>query len=166
MKTVIRCRASYPNQGSTLVAYVFNEQLIQVVFEDQQELFELGMTMFSDVVFVNVNIDHLPALQDQLLNCADGQEQNVAKQIAEAANKDVLVQLGKVKITLYGVEGNPDANGYQSDCGHYVIKRLIDEHGNPKNWALYVNGMVIDNSGFRYDLATKYNIDLKSRRGD
>ena len=166
MKTVIRCKASYPNRGSTLVAYVFNEQLLQVVFEDQQELFEFGMTMFSDVVFVDINIDHLPALQDQLLNCNDGQEQQLARQITEAAKEDVLFRLGKVKITLYAIDGNPDANGYRSDCGHYAINRSIGEHGDRGNWELYIDGMVFDSSGFRFTLATKYNLDLKRHRGD
>lgn len=159
MRIVLTATAAYEDGGSKWTAYVYEGQLTAVVPDEAVEIYESGMNAFGDIIFLGVDISSRPDIQDLLLNCPDGSEERLAKNITELL-KWIKNGLKLKRLTLIASEDENQVTQYESVGGLVQIKR--QKIGNSYGWWIVTyNGYDIYHAPYRNDIFSEFNFKVE-----
>lgn len=158
-KLVLRASASHDgSEAQRWIAYVHNNKLLQTVHSEQQEMFEMGMTAFEDVLFVDIKLAHFPVVADLLFNCTEETEPLLVRAITVISQNRPNVN---VLVTLLSKDGHPVTDGYTSEDGKHVVKRFhYDQSVYHLKWGYYIDGVLVAANAYRNDMVEECNIKL------
>ena len=158
-KLVLRASASHDgSEAQRWIAYVHDNKLLQIIHSEQQEMFEIGMTVFNDVLVVAVKLANFPVVADLLFNCTEETEQLLVQAITVISQNRPNT---KVPVQLVSNDGHPVTDGYTSDDGKHVVKRIHDERSvYHLKWGYYIDGVLVAANTYRNDMVEECNIKL------